>query len=367
MKKPVSNTWNKKLGQNLLIFLFSILLIPGLSSCSKRTPELTITPTPTSAFTRTPTPRWPGDNPVPTFTSTPTLPPVGQPGNPVTMGFVYKDKVRQEPAVRTFLQSLADETGLVIEVLEFDTHFDLLAAMDAGRVSFTWMLPLTYIYAQQNEIASVAFVTRSYNLTAYGTQFLARSESGYQSYYDPDLAENQADEYTALQQFSETRPCFLDEYSLAGYVVPWGYLQMTGITTQDPVFMRSSTGVIRGIRAGGICEFGATYAIMGDPRTSSELLEEYPGLLNEVTVIWRSEAIIPNLTLVYNNLLDPQVANTLSAAIEKFGSQPDGPQVLSASTSFLIEGLEQAGDEIFDPLREVVIASGVNLVDYLGY
>lgn len=366
MKIKIARAWTRSLSRTMIQLFLLTMVVPIMAGCSKPTPEATITPTPTSSFTKTPTPRWPGDHPVPTVTPTPTLPPIGQPGNPVTMGIVYKDKVHQEPAVKTFLQSLADETGWVTEVMEYNTYFELLAAMDAGRVSFTWMLPLTYIYAQQNGIATVALISRSYNLTAYGSQFLAKTDSGYTSYYDPNLAESQADEYTALQQFSGTRPCFLKDNSLAGYVVPLGYLRLAGIETEEPVFMLSSTAVIRGIKAGGICEFGATYAIMGDPRTSSELLDEYPDILEEINVIWRTEAIIPNLAFVTSNYLDPQVASTLTDAVEKLSGIPDGTHMLSASTSFLIEGLEPAGDELYSLLSEIVAASGINLVEYLG-
>jgi phosphonate transport system substrate-binding protein len=368
MRPKVSQTVARP--KSKLFFVFSLLIALGisLSACAHRTPEPTSTPTPkpTSAFTSTPSPRWPGDKPNPTMTSTPTLPPPGQAGNPITLGIVYRDRDRQEPAVKELLQFLADETGWVIEVLEFDNTFDLLVGMDSGRVSFSWMLPLTYIYAQQNEIAEIAFVPKSYNMSAYGTQFIARTDAGFESFFNVDEAVNTSSANSALRQFANTRPCFLDESSLAGYVVPLGYLKMAGVSFNEPIFMLSSTGVIRGVLAGGICEFGATYAIMGDPRTSSELLEEYPNLLEEVNVIWRTDAIIPNLNLSISTKLDGEIAGILSNAIMKFSQQPDGPKKLSYATSFNIEGLEPAGDEIYEELTDVVNASGINLVDFLG-
>jgi ABC-type phosphate/phosphonate transport system substrate-binding protein len=68
--------------------------------------------------------------------------------------------------------------------------------------------------------------------STYGAQFLATHKGGFQSYYDTGSEKNTADADVALAQFADKKPCWSDETSASGYVIPLGFLKKNLINTR---------------------------------------------------------------------------------------------------------------------------------------
>lgn len=350
------------------LLLLTLVLSITLVSCKSPFPPPT-TPTPTVTATLT-IPSYDSTattTPTPIPTATPIPAPLGEPDNPVVLGMVYTNQEVQEPAAVQFLQYLADQTGLVYQISLFENTFDMLAAMDTGNVTFAFMQPLTYIYAHQNEVATVKMITRSFGVTAFGTQLLVKSDSGFTTYFDEENEKNLTDSPGAVTQFSGKRPCFIDETSVSGTIVPMGLLAEAGVVFSDPVYMLSNTSVIRALYIGGICDFGATYAISSDPRTSTSQLEDLPDVMEKIQVVWRSDAIIPTLNFSFANKSNPEVTSKIVELIKEYAKLETGPQALSDMTGYQLEGVEDASDSLYTRLTQLVTASGIDLVSYLGY
>ncbi|BAJ63125.1 hypothetical protein ANT_10910 [Anaerolinea thermophila UNI-1] len=324
-----------------------------LSGCLSATPTLAPGPIPTE----TPTPQ-------PTSTATPV--PLGEVENPIVFGYIDAGSVEQPPAADRVIQQIAGQTGLAIRAESFSTYRQLLEAMEKTDVHLAWMPPLTYLYASQRGIAEVGLLSNHFGVYRYGVQFLVNASSGFQLYFDPLSGQNSADAATALRQFEGKRPCYVEPTSAAGYLVPAGLLARNGIRTAEPVFTQTHSGIVRTLYVQGVCDFGATFAISGDPRTSSAVLQDLPDALERIPVVWRSDPLIPNLALVYAAGMSEEMQQTLEQALIDLVKSDEGRSNLSLFADYEIEDLRVVDDSLYDPLRETLAALGVRYAELIG-
>jgi phosphonate transport system substrate-binding protein len=349
----MNSTSKYVLGFLIFFFLFALL------SCNPATlTPATITPSPvivkTTALTKT---NVPTITPTKTLTPTPepTKAPLGEKENPIVLGIVYEKKDTQSDPAQKFIQYLANKTGFIFNIQSFHTHLDLLTAMEKGDVSFAWLQPLTYLYAYDNGIATVSLLTNNYGVYAYGSQFLVRADSKYKVYFNPDKNETTANASSALSQFSKGRPCLVNDQSIS-----------LKISIAPPALQQSATSVIRALYAGGICDFGVTYAYSGDPRTSTDLQNDLPDVMDKVVVAWRSEPVIPTLNLSFNTKVPLKIRTTLVDAILAYSKLPKGLKQINQLTNYEVEELKPVDNSVYDSLSELVSSSGVNLENFFG-
>jgi phosphonate transport system substrate-binding protein len=174
---------------------------------------------------------------------------------------------------------------------------------------------------------------------------------GATSYFDPITNTNTADPVTALGQFAGLRPCWVEPQSIAGYIVPAGILSQIGVISQPAVWSQTSSAIIRSLYVGGVCDFGATFSISGDPRTASDILNDLPDVMDKVQVIWRSDPIIPNMSLSFTPDLDEKLTRELSAAWIEINQQPETLTALSTMLDYDIQALRPITNSYFDSLR----------------
>jgi len=320
-----------------------------------RPPTATVTPT----LTLTPT--FP-----PTLTPTPL--PLGSPENPYVIGLVSETEDPQISAAAAELaQRLAQATGKSTSGRTFISYRQMLESMEKGQVHVAWMPPLTYLYASRQGFASVALLTNHFGVYQYGTQFMANVSSGFAPYYDPISGLSSADAATALQQFQGLRPCWGEPQSAAGYILPAGLLRVNNYPVQAPVLAQTHTAVVRALYIKGICDFGATFSISGDPRTASNIQQDLPDAMNRVLIIWRSDASIPNTNLSVYARMPEGDRQTLTNAFLEIGKTDEGKALLSLSAgNYQIEEVKAVSDDLYNPLREVVDALDLNLRELIG-
>ena len=306
-------------------------------------------------------------NPTPGITGTPTATPVpkGSEGNPVTLGIIYSDAGKQAPAAADFVQYLADNTGYIFALQTYKSEYDLLTAMDKGEVSLAWLQPEEYLYASSVNIASIAFLTSHYGLYGYGSYVFVKSDSKFRQFYNPDTGNSSVNASTALRQFSQKAPCLVNSRSISGYAYPLGLLAELNIITKEPVVMQTHEAVIRAVYTGGICDFGFTYGITGDPRTSSSIQADLPDVMDKVLIAWQSPADIPSLNLSYATLLSGDIRFKISSALEQFVKDPNGLQTLSQMTNYAIDEIRPASDDEYENLRAALQAAEINVQDLL--
>jgi len=329
-----------------------VLLLISLMGCTSTTltTEASATSTPvtieTSAPVVTSTTR---------PTSTPTLPPLGTEGNPITIGFTLSPE--QPEAVEaaedlTFI--LEAETGYSVESLIYPDFLSLSSAILDGDVDLFWLAPFEYLYLNSIEAAEVVLMSNHLGVYAYGVQFLANKSRGFRTYYDAETGQSVDDALYALQQFAGTRPCFINPKSIPGYFIPLGLLSGASTPTLDPVFTYDYGATIRALYIQEICDFGVSYALTGDPRTASELIQFIPDVQEQVIIIWQSDGIIPNLNLSTSSDLPLNIRYIFEEAFLDLSKTSDGSALLSTSLDYDVEALKSVTNPFYDPLREVL-------------
>jgi phosphonate transport system substrate-binding protein len=299
---------------------------------------------------------------------TPTPLPLGSNENPFVIGLVSETADPQIDAAAAELSGrISALAGVKVTGKVFPSYAQLLEAMGDDRVHVAWLYPLTYLYASQSGLAEVALLTNHFGVYQYGSQFLANVSSGFTPFFDPISGLSSADAATALEQFRDMRPCWVEPQSASGYILPAGLLRLNGITSQPAVLAQTHTAVVRALYIKGICDFGATFAISGDPRTASAVQQDLPDVMNRILIIWRSEAVIPNLNLSLLAGLSEADRQTLTTAFLDLSKEEDGKALLSLSAgNYQIDDIKAVQDSIYDPLRKVSDALNIDLQDMIG-
>lgn len=340
---------NRRWFNGLLVCLFLSLNLIGCQPAPTSEPE----PEPTATLQPSPTP---------------TPAPLGSPDNPFILGLVPSETVPDQASQAAALAlKLSELTNSSVDILVLDRFDLLLAEMDAGTVQFAFLQPLTYLAASQNQLADVALLTNHFGVYYYGAQFLANVESGLSFYFDPDTNLNTADAATALAQLNGLNPCWADSTSISGYVLPAGILAQNQINIGGGALIPTQTGIIRALYIKGVCDFGVTFSISGDPRTSSTVIADLPDVRERVRVVWQSDPEIPNLNLSYTPSLPAEMRPAFTQAFMDLCKTEEGKALLSAAAgAYEIQDMRVVDDSVYDPLRDAVNAIGYDIYNALG-
>ncbi len=308
-------------------------------------PTLTVSYLPTIEHTPTPRP-----------TATPTLPPLTTEGNPVTIGFILPpEDTSAIQAAEDLVALISKDTGYEIESLLYADFNALSTAIMSGDVHLFWLGPMEYLYLHSEGYAQVILLTNHLGVYAYSIQFMTNTFSNFAPYFDPEKNQSSSDSITALQQFSGTRPCLINPDSIPGHYVPLGLLAGASTPTLDPVYTYNYNATIRALYIQGICDFGVSYATIGDPLTASDIIENLPDAQDQIVVIWRSDNIIPNVNLSAATNLPTHIRYRLQEAIINLVESPQNLSLLSKALNYDVEALRTVNDPFYNPLRAVLI------------
>ncbi len=337
--------------------LLTVLLLT--TACSAIAPRSTPTLQPTFTIEAITTPTI---TPTQRPTVTPTPAPLGSEDNPIRIGYVI-------PTENTAAIDAADEiallinakTGFSVENAILPDFTSLSNAVSTDQVHLFWVDPFEYLYLSQLGQATAIVMTNHLGVYAYGVQFIAHVSRGFSPFYDSDLNQNSGDFLRAIQQFSGTRPCFISPDSVPGYLVPLGLLANASTPTLEPVFTYSYNAIIRALYIQGICDFGVSYALIGDPRNTSDILQNIPDATVQIITIWQSEGIIPNTGLAASTDLPLNIRYQLQEGFLDLTEYADGLSFLSTALVYEVEGLKSIRDEFYNPLRSVIAPLSLDL------
>jgi phosphonate transport system substrate-binding protein len=131
------------------------------------------------------------------------------------------------------------------------------------------------------------------------------------------------------------------------------------------VLTKTYSGSIRAVYIKGICDFTATYAISSDPRTSSEVIQDLPDVIDRVPIIWISPAVIPNLSFSVSPLLPLPISAQITNYLLEYSRTEPGRQQLSALNAYEIARLEALPDDAYNDLRGLLAIQNVRLSSLL--
>lgn len=310
-----------------------------------------------------PTPR-PAPAPTATATLAPTAPApdaaLGSAKNPLILALA--PSARPEPDVinagNVLKSQLEKSTGYKIIIVAPPSESELVKAFADGNAHIGVLSPFAYLMVSNAGNAEAAFARQREGGIFYGAQFIVQSEAGFTSYFDSIKNENTADASVALAQFRDKKPCWTDEFSPSGYVVPLGFLGEANVKTLEPAFVSGHPTVVRAVYARGICDFGATYI---DARNYPGLEDEFPDVMKKVTVVWRIPPIIPYETLVFAHGMTIDMRRALERAFVDAISTPQGKSAMQVLYGF--DAMQIVQDGQYDEFRKAVKVSGLKLGD----
>ncbi|HLF03099.1 MAG TPA: phosphate/phosphite/phosphonate ABC transporter substrate-binding protein [Anaerolineales bacterium] len=296
----------------------------------------------------------------PTATPEPTAVPLGTADRPITMAIAPSATTDELIASgNTIAELLSKETGLTIQPVVPTNYKAMIEAMCSGNAQVGWLPPFAYLIAHETKAtdasgaevacADVAFITLRNGEDHYATQYVARAADGYVAAKDEtDLA--------ALTQFEGKKPCWTDQFSASGYVIPASLLAQVGVKFRTAAFVQGHPTVVRAVYAGGICDFGATFV---DARTNSAVQTDLPDVNEKVIVVYQTPNIIPNDTVGFAYDLPAELREQITAALDKISQTEDGAAAMRQLYS--IDGLKATDDTFFDEFRVLLAASGIDI------
>ena len=306
----------------------------------------------------------PTETPIPVITSTVDETPVHPKGelglaeNPLILALPPSaNSPEQVNAAREIAAQFMERTGYVVVVIAPDTYGDLVDAFENGNVHIALLDPLAYALAYQKDLVRAQYATADEDgKIKYGAQILAPRKGGYTSYFNAEIGVNTADASVALTQFADKKPCWSEETSPSGYVIPLGLLNQAQVQVRPAAFVGGQTTVVRSLYVGGICDFGSTYI---DARKFPSLEDEMPDLIEQVIVIWQTPEIIPHEVLVFSTNMPQPMRDLFSGLIPAILQTDTGNAAFK--TAFDIDEVQPVNDGDFNDFHILVGESRVDL------
>lgn len=334
-------------------FVPILLIIAAFTLGNCTLPRVAITQPTATALPRTPT-----------LDTTP-LPPKAELGlaeNPLIIALAPSaNSPEQVTAAREIASQMMERTGYVVVTIVPDSYAALIDALENGNAHIVLLDPLSYTLAYQKDLVRAQFAVVNDGKIKYGTQFLAPRKGGFISYFDNEIEENTANADIALAQFNEKKPCWSEETSPSGYVVPLGLLNQALVQTRPAAFVGGQTTVVRSLYLGGICDFGASYI---DARKFPSLENEYPDLIEQVLVVWRTPEIIPYEVLAFSTQMPQSMRELFFSIIPAIFQTDSGNAAFKAA--YDIDALQGVNDGDFRDFHLAAEKSGIDLSSLLS-
>ena len=333
--------------------LINFLLITAFLLADCTLPRLDVTQTPQATETGTPTPEV---TPTDTAQPFPTAE-LGLAENPLILALPPSaNSQAQIDAAKVIAAQFTERTGYTVVTVIPDSEAALVEALGRGNAHIVLLEPYAYELTYQRDLVRAAYAVLKDGEGKYGAQFIAARKGGFESYFDEGTELNTADAKTALEQFNDKKPCWSDETSPSGYVIPAGYLEENEVVIKPPAFVQGHPTVVRSLYASGICDFGATYI---DARKFPSLEDEFPDLIEQVIVVWRIPDIIPYNVLAFSTNMPQEMRDLFASTIPAMLQTTAGKAAFK--TLYGIEEMQAVNDAYYNEFRTYVDQSGVDL------
>lgn len=275
----------------------------------------------------------------------PAEPDLGTDENPIIISFVPSaDADAVLASAEAITDVLEERTGLTIEAVVPTSYVGAIEALCDGENHASALNTFSYVVAHERECADVALASVRFGSPTYTGQIIARADSGIQS----------------LEDLAGKTFCRPDEFSTSGWIIPSITMAAAGVDPEtgltEVIDAGGHTGVVRAVYDGD-CDAGATFV---DARTN--IAEESPDV-NEVVAVIATSAEIPNDTIAFRPDLPEETHDALVNAFIDMANDPDDNVILQELYSW--ESLIEVDDSFYDPFRQVLDASGIDVQSFV--
>ena len=272
---------------------------------------------------------------------------LGSETNPIVWSFVPSGEMER---VAAGAQSVADllhqETGLYFKTNVATEYAGVIEAMCSNppKAQMSSLATFAYILAAQKGCAEAELISVRNGAPYYNGQIIVRADSGI----------------TEISQLKGKTFCRPEPLSTSGWIIPMLTMRAAGLNPDTDLAQIVDAGshdaVVTAVYDGQ-CDAGATYV---DARTRIE--GDKPDVMEKVNVIAIS-APIPNDGVQYVPSFPRELRDAINAAIIKLAQTEEGKAALG--TAYQWSALEPHYDNFYDPFRQVLDASGVDVESLL--
>lgn len=273
--------------------------------------------------------------------------PLGSEDNPIVWSFVPSGDTEQISAgASDVAEKIYDKTGLYVETNVATEYAGVIEALssDPPSAHMSSLATFAYVMAADRGVAEAELVAVRFGTPFYNGQIIARTDSGISKVED-------------LEGKSFARP---DPFSTSGWVIPMLTMRAAGIDPErdlsEIVDAGGHTAVASAVYNGDV-DAGATYV---DARANIE--EDNPDVMDKVAVIAIS-ADIPNDGVQFHPSVPDDLKEQLTDAILEIIATEEGQEAFNKAYQW--EELERRGDDFYDPFRQVLQASGLEVQDLM--
>jgi len=272
---------------------------------------------------------------------------LGTEGNPIIWSFVPSGDTNEIVAGgEEVADMIYDLTGLVVEVSVATEYAGVIEALssDPPSAHMASLATFAYVLAADRGVADAALVSVRFGSPTYNGQFIANVNSGVNKVED-------------LVGKTFARP---DPLSTSGWIIPMLTMRAAGIDTDkdlEVVDAGGHTAVVSAVYNGDV-DAGATYV---DARTNIEA--DNPDVMEKVKVIAVTEDI-PNDGVQFHPSVPADIRNAIVDALLEIASTEEGVAALSRAYDWT--ELVRRTDAFYDPFRQVLQASGVDVSTLIG-
>ncbi|MFP4484243.1 MAG: phosphate/phosphite/phosphonate ABC transporter substrate-binding protein [Spirochaetota bacterium] len=270
---------------------------------------------------------------------------LGTDENPLIWSFVPSGDTQEIVAGgEEVADMIYDKTGLVVEVSVATEYAGVIEALssDPPSAHMASLATFSYVLAADRGVAEAELVAVRFGSPTYNGQIIVRADS--------DITE-----IADLDGKTFARP---DPLSTSGWIIPMLTLRANGIVPEEDLDEIVDAGghpaVVAAVYNGDV-DAGATYV---DAR--GEIEDDNPDVMEQVRVIAISEDI-PNDGVQFHPSVPEETREQIVTALLELAETEEGVEALGQAYSW--SDLVQRDDSFYDPFRQVLQASGLDVED----
>lgn len=244
---------------------------------------------------------------------------------------------------------LSEELGRDVEVTIATDYSTIIEAMAAGQVDIGIMPPATYVLAHDQGAAEVLLqaeipamdpdtaLPTDELVDSFRGEILVRADSGIDS----------------LDDLRGTTIAAQNAASASGYIYPMVEIADAGIDTHSELTVTTVAGIDSAILAVLNGDVDAAFAFEGG-RTL--LLGEFPDITDEISVLYLTDARIPNDAIAVQPDMSDELKQDVTDAFLAIADDPEAHEIISSLYSH--QGYVPADQSAYDTVRDYTERAG---------
>lgn len=275
---------------------------------------------------------------------------LGSAKNPIKVYFIPSVDARVlEQNSKVFQTYLEANTPYKYEISIPQSYIAVVEALGSNRADVAAINTFGYILANEKYGAEARLVQIRHGAATYQSQIIVRSDSAIKS----------------LADIAGKKIAFVDPASTSGFLLPKKMLLDRGIKPSQEIFAMKHDSVVSMVYQGQ-ADAGATFyspEADGQIQDARRLVKtQYPDVAEKVKVLELTESI-PNEPIIFRKQLSEDMKKTISDAILKFISTPEGKEVFKAV--YGVTELRPTADKDYDGVRAILKSLGKSADDLM--